>query len=336
VARRFNPATGDVAGEPTRLADNVVNGPSFSVSTNGVLTFRHISQPKRQLTWFTRDGRQQTVLGEDQSAVGRPRISPDGRSVAVQRATEGNADIYLESSAGGSATRFTFEAGNDTNPLWSPDGQRLYYAAVRDNRVDLVERPANGVGAERVLFRGVSGRSPQPVSVARDGRWILVRVSGAGQSGLSFLSVTDARTVPFPETDSINVGSLSPDGRWIAYEMRLGQTSDVFIRGVPSEVNGAAIDAKRQISIGGATQPIWRADGKEIVYATIDGTLMSVPVETSDGVLHTGAPRALFKIDETATFDLTADGQRFLVNRAVSESDPPVTVIVNWPKLLMQ
>ena len=336
VARRFNPATGDVAGEPVRLADNVVSGPSFSVSTNGVLTFRHISEPRRQLTWYTRDGKQQGALGEDQSGVGRPRISPDGRSVAVQRPTEGNPDVYIESSAGGSATRLTFEAGNDTNPLWSPDGQSLYYASVRDNKIDLVERPANGVGAERLLFRGESGRLPQPVSVTRDGRWLLVRVSGAGQAAFSFLSLTDGRMVGFPESDSVNRGSLSPDGRWIVYEMRSGPTSDVFVRGVPKEMNGSAVDAKRQISTGGAAEPIWRADGKEIVYMTVDGTLMSVPVEASDGVLRTGTPRALFRIDDTATFDLTADGERFLVNRAVSESDPPVTVIVNWTKLLVQ
>jgi serine/threonine protein kinase/Tol biopolymer transport system component len=336
VARRFNPATGDVAGEPARLADNVVNGPSFSVSTNGVLTFRHVSQPKRQLTWFTRDGKQQNALGEDQSGVGRPRISPDGRSVAVERATEGSADIYIESSAGGSATRFTFEAGDDTSPLWSPDGQRLYYSSVRGDKVDLIERPANGVGAERVLFRGESGRAPQPVAVTRDGGWLLVRVGGAGQSTLSFLSLADGKIVPFPETDSVTVGSLSPDGRWIAYAMRSGSLGDVFVRGVPKEMNGSAVDAKRQISTGGAGQPIWRADGREIVYMTADGTLMSVSVEATDGVLRTGPPRALFKVGETATLDLTGDGQRFLVNRAVSESDPQVTVIVNWTKLLVQ
>ena len=85
MARRFNPATGDVIGEPARLADNVVGGPTFSVSTNGVLTFRRLSQPKRQLVWFTRDGKQQDALGEDGTGVGRPRISPDGKSVAVQR-----------------------------------------------------------------------------------------------------------------------------------------------------------------------------------------------------------------------------------------------------------
>ena len=118
--------------------------------------------------------------------------------------------------------------------------------------------------------------------------------------------------------------------------MSSGRASDVFVRGVPTELNGSAVDAKRQISSGGAGQPIWRADGREILYVTLDGTIMSVAVETGDGVFRAGTPRALFKVGEGAMVDVSADGQRFLVNRAVSESDPPVTVIVNWPKLLPQ
>jgi len=336
VARRFNPTTGDVAGEPARLADNVTSGPSFSVSTNGVLTFRHSRQALRQLVWFSRDGKQQGALGGEQTGLGRARISPDGRSVVVQRTTDGNTDIYIESPAGGSATRLTFEPGADGSPLWSADGQRLYYASARDERNDVIERPANGVGAERVVLRGESGRAVQPVSGTRDGRWLLLQESGSGQAALSFLSLTDRRTVPLPETDSASSGSLSADGRWIAYVMRTGSIFDVFVRGVPKEMNGSAVEAKRQLSTGGGTQPIWRADGREIVYTTLDGTLMSVSAEIADGMLRTGTPRALFKIGESASFDLTSDGQRFLVNRAISESDPPVTVIVNWTKLLVQ
>ena len=336
VARRFNPATGDVAGEPARLADNVLSGPSFSVSTNGVLTFRHNRQAMRQFRWFARDGKQQDALGDERTGLGRARISPDGRSVAVQRTIDGNTDVYIEPSAGGQATRLTFEPGADGVPLWSSDGQRLYYSSVRDERNHIIERPANGVGAEHVVLRGERGRGIQPVSSTRDGGWLLLQTSSGGQGALSFLSLTDGRMVPFPETDSTSSGSLSPDGRWVAYVMRTGSISDVFVRGVPKETNGSAVDAKRQLSTGGGSQPIWRADGREIVYTTLDGTLMSVSAETTDGVLRTGAPRALFRIGETASFDLTADGQRFLVNRAITESDPPVTVIVNWTKLLAQ
>jgi hypothetical protein len=159
-------------------------------------------------------------------------------------------------------------------------------------------------------------------------------MGGAGQTSLSFVSMADGKTVPLTEAASVPTASISPDGLWVVYEMRLGGSSDVFVRGVPREVNPSAVDAKRQISAGGGVQPVWSRDGKEIFYLTEDRTVVSVPVETTGGVFRTGAPRPLFKISEDSSFDVTSDGQRFLVGRNVADRDPPVTVIVNWPKLL--
>ena len=334
MARRFNPMTGAITADPIRLADDVMAGPSFSASTNGVLTFRRAKPPRRELIWFTRGGAQQGAVGEASPGVpSRPALSPDATLVAVSRSVDGASDIYLESMSGGPATRFTFEPGEDVSPVWSPDGQRLYYASLRDRKAHLIERPANGLGAERVLLQR-EGTTTQPVSISRDGRWLLVRMGGAGQSSLAFVSMADGKTVPFTEAASVPTASVSPDGRWVVYEMRLGGSSDVFVRGVPREVNPSAVDAKRQISAGGGVQPVWSRDGKEIFYLTEDRTVVSVPVETTGGVFRTGAPRPLFKISEDSSFDVTSDGQRFLVGRNVADRDPPVSVIVNWPKLL--
>ena len=335
IARRFNPSTGDVAGEPAPIADNVVAGPTFSASSTGVLTFRRGTQVKRQLVWFSRDGTRQGTIGEIGTGLGSPRIAPDGTSVLLSRAVDGNTDIWLESTRGGAATRLTFEAGSDNSPVWSPDGQRLYYASVRDGAFVVIERPANGLAADQVRLKNERGLGAQPLAVSRDGRWLVVRKGSAGQSALSFLSLADGRAIDFPETGSVVNASLSPDGRWIAYDMGADRsTLEVFVRGVPKDVNGSSVDAKRQLSSGAGSSPVWRADGKEIFYLAPDGTVMSVPVETGEGVFRTGTPHAMFKAGEGALFDVTADGQRFLVSQVTSEADPPVTVIVNWPKLL--
>jgi hypothetical protein len=74
---------------------------------------------------------------------------------------------------------------------------------------------------------------------------------------------------------------------------------------------------------------VWSRDGKEIFYLREDRTLVSVPVETAGGAFRTGTPRELFKVSEGGSLDVTADGQRFLVGRSVSDTDPPVSVIVN-------
>ena len=332
MARRFDPATGGLTGEPVRLADAIVGGPSISVSRNGVLTFRRFGQRRRELVWFTRDGSQVGAFGEGgPSEPVRPALSPDGTTVAISRRMDAASDIYLESLPAGPATRFTFEPGNDGSPVWSPDGQRLYYASFRDNTAHLIERPANGLGGERVLLQGPG--VVQPVSISRDGRWLMIQTGGAGQRSMSFLSLADGKNVRLTEEASVPNASMSPDGRWVVYELAVGSTTDVFVRGVPSEVNSTAVDAKREVSVGGGTQPVWSRDGQEIFYVTRDGTVVSAPVETA-GVVRIGTPRPLFKIGETGTFDVTADGQRFLVNRTVSENDSPVSVIVNWPKLL--
>ena len=68
-------------------------------------------------------------------------------------------------------------------------------SSVRDNKSHVIERPADGLGSERVLLQGEGGMSPQPVSVSRDGRWLVVRTGGAGQSAISFLSLADGKTV---------------------------------------------------------------------------------------------------------------------------------------------
>jgi hypothetical protein len=89
----------------------------------------------------------------------------------------------------------------------------------------------------------------------------------------------------------------------------------------------------------GRGQPVWRGDGTEIFYLGLDGKMMSVTVDSGANFLHAGTPKPLFQTrlvpGGIRQYDVTRDGKRFLLNVPSPDSqDEPITVIVNWPKLL--
>lgn len=198
-----------------------------------------------------------------------------------------------------------------------------------------MEQPANGLGAERIVTTSRAGASATPSAASRDGQWLVVSEGGAGQTRLTLLSLGDGKSVPVTETASASSGSVSPDGRWLLYALNSSGRNEVFVRTLPKEAGGSAAAGKWQVSFSGGGQPTWSADGKEIFYLSPEGALMAVPVESGENSFRPGTPRELFRTMEASSFDVTADGQRFLVNQPVSDSsDTPVTVIVNWPQLL--
>jgi hypothetical protein len=180
-----------------------------------------------------------------------------------------------------------------------------------------------------------SGAGMTVIPSAASRQWLVLAEAGAGQSRLALLSLADGKSVPVTETASAGLGSLSPDGRWLLYTLNFAGRSEVFVRTLPKEAGGSAADGRRQITFSGGAEPKWRADGKEIFYLSPEGALMAVPVEFGENFFRPGTPQELFKTREAMSFDATANGQRFLVNQPVADSsDTPVTVILNWPRLL--
>ena len=136
-------------------------------------------------------------------------------------------------------------------------------------------------------------------------------------------------------------GTVSPDGRWIAYTTDQSGKAEVWVASFPA---GAS---RRQVSTRGGTLPQWGADGKEIVFISGDKQLMASPFRSEKSDLReVGPPNALSRVETLIELDplvwptsnayaVTANGRRFLV--AVSARDPhapPIRVIVNWPALL--
>jgi hypothetical protein len=115
--------------------------------------------------------------------------------------------------------------------------------------------------------------------------------------------------------------------------------AEVFVESLPTEAGGSRSARKWQISTSGGANPVWRGDGKEIFYLALDGKMMSVPVESGENSFRPGTPKPLFQTSLAPgglrQYDVTRDGKRFLLNVPMPVTgEEPITVIVNWPKLL--
>jgi Tol biopolymer transport system component len=345
-ARPFDPGKGEFLGQPSMIADGVNPGRWWYASTNGILAFRHNYGAQFQLSWVGRDGKPLGTLS-DPGVIADPAISPDQKSIVFDRSNDNNVDLWTFDLARNNAARFTFEPGTDARASWSPDGKNIIYASQRNTSWFVVERPANGVGQEAILESNV-GDNWAPASVSKDGKWLAVIEASPVHSVILLRSRGEPKkTVRIQEHESERDAVFSPDGRWLLYSTVPSSVREVLVQSVPKEAGGSATAVgKWQISTGGGSQPVWRADGKEIFYVARNGMMTAVPVEAGPDFFRPGTPKSLFQtrleFDETRNgasrarqYDVTADGQRFLLNQHVTDAaDAPINIVVNWPKLL--
>lgn len=142
----------------------------------------------------------------------------------------------------------------------------------------------------------------------------------------------DRKPVPLtPESYAIQNARFSPDGHWIAYSSNETGKPEVYI--MPS--GGGA--GKQQISTNGGTQPAWRRDGKEIFYWSSDNTLVAAPITLKPEEVEVGTPQKLFRpynyigtVGVLSPYDVTADGQRFVLITTPEQTPRPITLVTNW------
>ena len=339
MAQPFDATRLELTGRAAQLADqvstNLYNG-LFSVSNNGLLAFASTGGDDRQLTWYDRQGKVVGKVGEP-AARDELALSPDGTRVAEGRADQqGNWVVWMLDVARGANTRLTFEDGGG-NAVWSPDGRQIAYAPNGGQSPDLYLKPATGANQAELLLHSEGVKTPMDWSA--DGRFLLfVQRSKDRKADLWALPMMGDRK-PFPYLMTAfnkSQAQFSPDGHWVVYTSVESGTREAYVQPFPMSSGG-----KWPVSNGGGAQPRWSRDGKELFYFTPNETLMSVDVNTAGGTVQLGIPKALFRVPvlggtggapTTAwRWDISRDGQRFLVNTALEEaSTSPVTVLLNW------
>ncbi len=346
VAQRFDPRRLTLDGEATTVTDEVryergfLQG-VFTASETGLLAFqRGGAETLSRIRWFERSGKPGEYLTEP-DVYFEASLSPDGKTAAVTVGDPG--DVWLYDLARGIRSRLTFDPLNDVGPVWSPDGKTIYYSSDRKIRWRIYRRQVSGAGQEETLTS--PSESAYAWDVSPDGRflvyeqiatkagtnadlWILP-LSGGGKA-------TPFLVTPFSESDAW----FSPDGRWLAYTSDESGRREVYVTSFPGR------EGKWRISSGGGAGPRWRRDGRELFYVAPDGRIHSVEVRAGEA-FEAGAPRPLFAtqmlasgaltggVNPVAGYDVTADGQRFLVTALVRPEEPePITLVVDWPAAL--
>jgi Tol biopolymer transport system component len=350
MAQPFNVESLELTGDAVPIAERVVTGGQtgmaggFSVSETGALAYQTGSAEvggqvaSTQLAWFDRNGKQIGVLG-DPARSGDLELAPDGSRAAVSLfdPVQRSRDIWLFDIARGLRTRFTFEPADETTLIWSPDGSRVVFNARRNGPLDLYQKASSGAGVEEGLLTGCLDK--YPMGWTPDGRFILFMVT-APKTGLDLWVLPlfgDRKPFPFLQTQFNEINSrFSPDGRWIAYSSNESGRYEVYVAPFPGP------GGKWQVSTAGGDWPRWRRDGKEIFYVAPapDEKLMAAVVNGGGSAFEVGAVQPLFDMrgeapNQSRMYDVSPDGQRFLVNTLAEEAaSAPITLVVNWRALL--
>ena len=284
------------------------------------------------MVWYDRDGHEVGVATKP-AVYGNIALSPNGRFVATDTTDPGsqNTDIYTFALDTGEAKRLTFDPAIDSMPVWSPDSKQILFGNNHEPKFDLYLKNSDGAEEEKIIPQDGADRFPNDWS--RDGKYILYE-RGAD---LWYATVADLKPTQFLKAVStLKTARFSPDGKWVAYSSNESGKWEIYVTTFP-DAHG-----KWQVSTAGGTQPRWRGDGKELFYLSPDDKLVAVPVKTGAN-FDTGTPSALFQAypretvaatSEQFFYDVSQDGQKFLINTQLKSAIRPMSVVLNWPSKL--
>ncbi len=278
----------------------------FAVSNDGSLFYipRDPTETDRELVWVDRSGGTTPVTPTHRSYQ-EVKISPDGNRLLVTMGATPRLDVWLYDIPTNGWTRLTTEATN-SGPIWSPDGKEIAFASNRTGGFSLYVAPSDGATAPRLI---VSRRSWDfPTSWSPDGKMIVVIEQYRTTLDDIFVVAPREKAVPTPFLSTAfdeREAVFSPDGHWIAYRSDESGREEIYVRAFPA---GAR---KWQLSTGGGRNPIWRRDGTELFYRS-DNRVMVVDTKLVPS-FTAGRPRMLFKGDFQPEYDVTPDGQRFVM-----------------------
>jgi serine/threonine protein kinase/Tol biopolymer transport system component len=338
----FDPDRLTTSGIPVLVVPRVATDPNtgathFAVAQDGTIIY--VNGPPtsglRRLVWVDRSGAMQPIdLTPD--VFNDPAISPDGTRAALLVGPIGHGDIWIYDFRQTTFSRLTTD-GKGATPVWSSDGQSIYYVSIDTTRREtlVMRRRADGSGEPerlastklRAYLGGVLGDGSAAIGAANEwsGSFNIVRIPlGPGQP---LVTVTNSQTQAYGAT-------VSPDGKWFAYSSEESGRREVYVR----EVAG---DAHWLVSVGGGEEAHWAPDGSALYYR-IDDRLMMVPVR-SGSAFSAGKPSLLLRgvynlqSETGSSYAVDPKSGRFLMIRLASDQSiaaDSFRIVLNWAQHL--
>jgi len=336
MAQPFDAKRLEFTGEAFPIADPVQEDEvflrsAFSASQNGLLAYLGgTSGAERELVWLDRSGKK---VGQVPGVEGytSPRISPDGKRL-VYAIGAPTYDIWGYDIVRGVKTRLTFgsvSGQRNFGSVWSPDGQRVAYTSVRAGKFGFYQKPADGSGSEELLLEATTPLK-YPNDWSPDGKLLAFQQATQGTNEVWMLpSSGERKPSPFLQSQSSALlSAFSPDGKWLAYCS--SETGEEKVYVVPFPVPGG----KWQVSPGGGCYPRWRHDEKELFYLSTDNRIMAAAVSASGSSFAIGAVTPLFETPVSreifGAYDVTANGQRFIIVYEPGQPNATITLVENW------
>jgi len=334
LAARVAPDTLQPTGPAVTILDDVQLGAAgaapLSVAKDGTLAYVAFDPPPvKRLVWVDRSGKE-TDIGLPARAYVTPRLSPDGRSIAVRIADPPVNDIWIASLDRMTLERLTFGRRlvfTFSQHAFSPDGSTLAYSEDAAHAARLVTHAVDGRTPPQELL--LWPRRISPAQFTRKHGLLLVEFGATTGGDLMLMPPGADRLAAVVQEPKNQWGSaLSPDERFVAYAGEESGRYEIYVAPVPGP------GAKRQLTADGGVEAVWSRDGREIYYRNAD-RIMAIPMTPATGV-PSGRPRVLFedRFDAEAAgapgYDVAADG-RFLMMRADAPPRPPeLRLVLRW------
>jgi Tol biopolymer transport system component len=323
------------AGAPMQISDSIAVPASawstpIALSANGSLLYQKGGVTSQLVT--LKNGTTQVLLDSAQIYL-HPRLSPDGRRIAVEVQGAAGVEIWILDLQNHTSARLT-HGGFNNRPEWTPDGRQVLYTSSTRKPADaLWLQPADG-SAEATL----AAKDANPIRegvIAPDGQSVVYRVDTPNNNRDIYRAALSGDRTPVPLLVGINDDKeprVSPDSKWFTYVSNESGREEVYVRALSGD------GGRVQVSTGGGGEPLWSRDGQRIFYRAGTGIVAATIVTSPSLVVTARAPLldGPFATDVYhPNYDVEPDDQTFVMVRPVAENRQLV-LVVNWLQELRQ